>query len=651
MTATAAAVKSDGNVFDLWHKRLGHPSPKVVELIPNIGSSRSDALCNKACDVCLRAKQCRESFPISINKTMVIFQLIHCDLWGPYRTISHCGARYFLTIVDDYSRAVWIYLLEEKKEVFTRMCQFFAMVERQFGKQVKVVRSDNGTEFVCMDSYFQNHGIVHETSCTGTPQQNGRVERKNRHILNVARALRFQAHLPIKFWGECVLTAGYLINRTPSIVLHGKTPYEMLYNKPPSLNHLRVFGSLCYVHNRDSKRDKFASRSRRCVFLGYPYGKKGWRVYDLELGVFLTSRDVVFSESEFPCAESQNSAPKHIDIEKDNLAPWNSVDDDDEMEIAQADFESRKDPERYRRLVGRLIYLSVTRPELSYCVHTLAQFMQHPRQEHWDAALRVVRYLKAMKDKQWQQAMQAEIQALENNGTWTLEPLPPGKKAIGCKWVYRIKYNSDGSIERFKARLVILGNNQVEGLDYNETFAPVAKMVTVRTLLAVAAARKWELHQMDVHNAFLHGDLEEEVYMKLPPGFRSQASGKVCRLRKSLYGLKQAPRCWFAKLAGALKRYGFAQSSSDHSLFTLQRERVQLHVLVYVDDLVISGNDNVVIKAFKLYLNVCFHMKDLGMLKYFLGIEVAHPERYRRLVGRLIYLSVTRPELSYCLGV
>nr|KYP76764.1 Copia protein [Cajanus cajan] len=201
---------------------------------------------------------------------------------------------------------------------------------------------------------------------------------------------------------------------------------------------------------------------------------------------------------------------------------------------------------------------------------------------------------------------------------------------------------------------------------------------------------------MDVHNAFLHGDLEEEVYMKLPPGFRSQASGKVCRLRKSLYGLKQAPRCWFAKLDGALKRYGFAQSSSDHLLFTLQRERVQLYVLVYVDDLVISGNDNAAIKVFKLYLNACFHMKDLGMLKYFLGIEVARnstgiflcqrkyaldiisevgllgakpasfpmdqhhqlplakgallpdPERYHRLVGRLIYLSVTRPELSYC---
>ncbi|PNX60707.1 chloroplastic group IIA intron splicing facilitator CRS1 chloroplastic-like, partial [Trifolium pratense] len=159
----------------------------------------------------------------------------------------------------------------------------------------------------------------------------------------------------------------------------------------------------------------------------------------------------------------------------------------------------------------------------------------------------------AAKDERWREAMQQEIQALESNGTWTFEPLPPGKKAIGCKWVYKIKYHSDGSVERFKARLVILGNNQIEGLDYNETFAPVAKMVTVRMFLAVAVAKQWELHQMDVHNAFLHGDLEEEVYMKLPPGFHSSTPGHVCRLRKSLYGLRQAPRCWFSKLTGALK--------------------------------------------------------------------------------------------------
>jgi len=292
-----------------------------------------------------------------------------------------------------------------------------------------------------------------------------------------------------------------------------------------------------------------------------------------------------------------------------------------------------------------------------------------------------------------------EIQALQDNGTWQITTLPPGKQALGCKWIYRIKYHSDGSIERFKARLVILGNHQVEGMDFNETFAPVAKMVTIRTVLAVAAVKDWELHQMDVHNAFLHGDLEEDVYMKLPPGFSMQYRGMVCKLRKSLYGLRQAPRCWFAKLSAALLEYGFQQSSSDHSLFILRRLQVQLVVLVYVDDLLIAGNDSLATQRFKDYLHTCFHMKDLGKLKYFLGVEVArspigiflskrkyaldiiretgllgsrpsstpleenhrlalaegpmlsNPNQYRRLVGRLIYLCFTRPDLTYSVHV
>ncbi|PNY08247.1 pentatricopeptide repeat-containing protein mitochondrial-like [Trifolium pratense] len=148
-------------------------------------------------------------------------------------------------------------------------------------------------------------------------------------------------------------------------------------------------------------------------------------------------------------------------------------------------------------------------------------------------------------------------------------------------------------------------------------------MFTVRTVLAVAADKNWELHQMDVHNAFLHGDLEEDVYMKLPPGLMKQENGLVCKLHKSLYGLRHAPRCWFSKLSAALKQYGLHQSYSDYSLFSMQKDNVQLVVLVYVDDLIVSGNDSTAIHQFKLYLNRCFHTKDLGRLKYFLGVEVA----------------------------
>lgn len=295
--------------------------------------------------------------------------------------------------------------------------------------------------------------------------------------------------------------------------------------------------------------------------------------------------------------------------------------------------------------------------------------------------------------------MQSEIRALEDNHTWSLVDLPPGKKVLGSRWVYKIKHNSDGSIERLKARLVVFGNHQVEGIDYSETFAPVAKMPTVRVFLAVAAVRGWILHQMDVHNAFLHGDLTKEVYMRLPSGFSASDPNKVCRLHKSLYGLKQAPRCWFTKLTAALTAYGFVQSYSDYSLFSYVREKVELHVLIYVDDMIVSGSDLGALEALKKYLSSCFHMKDLGVLRYFLGIEVARSsegislcqrkyvvdiitecgllgsrpagflmesnhklaestsapledaEAYRRLVGRLIYLSFTRPDLAYSVHI
>ena len=287
--------------------------------------------------------------------------------------------------------------------------------------------------------------------------------------------------------------------------------------------------------------------------------------------------------------------------------------------------------------------------------------------------------------------------AHEELGTWDLATLPPGKTAIASKWVHRIKYNADGTIERHKSRLVGCGNRQVAGEDYDETFAPVVKMTTVRSLLSLVAAKGWEVHQMDVHNAFLHGDLEEEVYMRLPQGFTHPDPRKVCRLRKAIYGLKQAPRCWFAKLSTALVKFGFVQAYSDYSLFTYTKGSKEVRVLIYVDDLVLASNDMQLLTKFKTYLGECFRMKDLGKLKYFLGIEVARaadgiflsqrkyaldiikdcgllgakpvsipveqnhhlaadkgplfsdPKKYRRLVGRLVYLAVTRPELCYAI--
>nr|KYP42659.1 Copia protein [Cajanus cajan] len=440
---------------------------------------------------------------------------------------------------------VLVFLLREKFETATHLINFCKMIQTQFEDKVKTIRSDNGTGFVNsrIQYFIQNEGIIHETSCIATPQQNGRVERKHRHILNVACALQFHANLPLNFWGECILVVVHLINRTPTTTNKGITPYEMLYGKPPSYEHIKVIGSI----------------------------------------------------------------------------------------------------------------LSHDEPK------TFSQAVLSPHRR------------KAM-------ALES-IKALEDNNTWSLEPLPEGKKLVGCKWVYKIKYTGNGEIDKYKVRLVAKGYTQVEGEDFKETFAPVAKMTIVHCLLSIEEVKNWELHQMDVSNAFLHGDLNEEVYMVTLPNYVVPNSKHICRLRKSLYGLRQASRNWYGKLSQAFIQYGFKQSHVDHNLFTYSFGSIFLATLFYVDDLVIASNDTSTCNNFKAYLIECFQMKDLGKLKYFLGLELSHgntglflcqhkytldilkecglldckpsgfPPQYRRLVGRLIYLTNTRPEITYSLHV
>ncbi|GJY53568.1 ribonuclease H-like domain-containing protein [Tanacetum coccineum] len=291
------------------------------------------------------------------------------------------------------------------------------------------------------------------------------------------------------------------------------------------------------------------------------------------------------------------------------------------------------------------------------------------------------------------------METLNRNQTWEITDLPKGKRPIGCKWIYKIKYKSNGEIERYKARLVAKGFSQREGIDYDETFYHVVKMSTVRCLIAVVVKNKCPLFQLDVNNAFLYGELEEDVYMKIPEGYASKSNeNKVCKLKKSLYGLKQAPRKWNEKLVGVLSECGFTQSLNDHSLFVKSFDNVFISILVYVDDIIISGNHLNEINMFKSFLSSKFQFKGLGKLKYFLGIKVLEygndiclSQRkyciellhefgmlgckptsvpmepnivlnfevnnddlalnnitgYYKLVGKLIYLTHTRPDIAY----
>jgi histone deacetylase 1/2 len=304
----------------------------------------------------------------------------------------------------------------------------------------------------------------------------------------------------------------------------------------------------------------------------------------------------------------------------------------------------------------------------------------------------------ALNDPHWRAAMQEEYNALMENQTWTLVPSSSNKNLIDCKWVYRIKHRADGTIDRYKARLVAKGFKQRYGIDYEDTFSPVVKIATIRTVLSIAVSRDWSLRQLDVKNAFLHGVLEEEVYMKQPPGFEHpDTPHHVCRLDKALYGLKQAPRAWYSRLSAKLQDLGFLPSKADTSLFLYNKSGVTIFVLIYVDDIIVTSSSDHAIAALLKDLNAHFAIKDLGALHFFLGIEVqrtahsllltqakyAHdllakvgmldcksaptplssseplslhegtplgPEdssQYRSIVGALQYLTLTRPDLSF----
>jgi histone deacetylase 1/2 len=233
-------------------------------------------------------------------------------------------------------------------------------------------------------------------------------------------------------------------------------------------------------------------------------------------------------------------------------------------------------------------------------------------------------YRGALSEPAWRSAMEAEFDALISNRTWTLVPRPPGTNIVGSKWIFKTKFRPDGSVDKHKACLVARGFTQQQGIDYHDTFSPVVKPVTVCLVLSLAISRGWCLRQIDVSNAFLHGFVEEDVYMESSLPVLRILPQHVCKLQKALYGLKQSPRAWYACLSDRLLQLGFIPSKADTSLFIYDRRGCQIYMLVYVDDIVIAGSSSSAVDHVVHTLSATFPIKDLGRLEYFLGIEAAY---------------------------
>jgi hypothetical protein len=285
---------------DLWHYRLGHPSNSRIRLIQSIVPAISCKQ-NEICSICPLAKQHKLPFPVSVSVSEFPFDLLHCDIWGPMATSSINGSKLFLTIVDDCTRFTWVHLMQHKSQTASIIHSFSNMVQTQFKTKIKCIRSDNGSEFHMKD-FFSTQGIIHQLSCVETPQQNAIVERKHQHLLNVARSLRFQSHLPLQFWSDCILSAAHIINRIPTPLFSNKSSYQLLFSKVPSYSHLKVFGCLAYVSTLSRNRTKFDPRATPCIFIGYPHNMKGYKFYNLQNQSVIISRNAIFHETIFPYA-------------------------------------------------------------------------------------------------------------------------------------------------------------------------------------------------------------------------------------------------------------------------------------------------------------------------------------------------------------
>lgn len=707
-----------------WHQRLAHPhEPLLRRLISSFNLPVSSNKFPNVCDSCQLGKSHRFPLGSSHIASSTPFELIYSDVWGPSPKFSINGNRYFVLFIDDCTKYVWIYFLSHKSQVFTTFVQFRTMIETQFNAKIKHLQSDWGGEFRNVSNFLKQHGISHRISCPYTQEQNGAVERRNRIIIEKGLTLLAQSSLPHDFWEHAFKTATYLHNRTITPTLHYHSPYQKLYHKDPNYGFLKTFGCLCYPFLRPYNNHKIDFRSLPCVFLGYSTSHKGYLCFHKPTERIYVARHVVFNESIFPYFVSSNNSTPNLSTPASTELNSNLLEQAVGLPTPSATFQTEP-------AIQPTIQPSPTIPPTSHSLPNFSPPPAPPQQQLFPSHYRPAQssthpmttraqtgslkpkilattlkpepdprtYKQALKHKHWQDAMTVEYNALVKNGTWSLVPCPTNVNVVGCKWIYRTKRKSDGSIERHKARLVAQGFSQQAGKDFFETFSPVVKPTTIRLVLSIALSNQWCLRQLDINNAFLNGELSEVVYMRQPKGFEdSHHPDHVCQLRKALYGLKQAPRAWFTKLKHYLVTQGFRACQSDTSLFVHHSAAATIYILVYVDDLIITGTDSGLINNFIINLNKVFALKDQGELHYFLGLQITRtssgvqltqegyvrdilestnmsaaapittpadpqhrlvragdpfddPALYRRTVGSLQYATITRPDITYAVN-
>ena len=675
----------------IWHKRAGHVSMKTISKISQLDLVRGLPKINfekdKICEACARGKQVKSSFKSNnIVSTKRPLELLHIDLFGPVRTASLAGKQYGFVIVDDYSRYTWVLFLKHKDEAFEAFVKFCNLVQNEKESNIISVRSDHGGEFenLSFKTFFDNKGISHNFSCARTPQQNGVVERKNRTLQEMARTMINESNVEKYFWAEAINTSCYIVNRVSFRKILNKTPYELWKNRKPNISYFHIFGCFCYILNDKENLGKFDSKSDKGIFLGYATNSKGYKIYNLRNQTMEISMHVIFDEFDDLVTNKED--------DEEILKNQEIISNTDQASSSQT-------PPKSWKLVGDHPPEQIIGNTFDG-IRTRLSFKENDNNMAMISHIEPKNIQEAICEESWVKAMKEELSQFEKNKVWNLVSKPQGHSIIGTRWVFRNKLDEEGRVIRNKARLVAQGYNQQEGIDYDETFAPVARLEAIHILLAYASHKNIKLFQMDVKSAFLNGFLNEEVYVHQPPGFENTDNpNHVFKLTKALYGLKQAPRAWYERLSTFLIENNFSRGKIDTTLFRKNDKSNFLIVQIYVDDIIFGSTNEKMCEDFSGLMQSEFEMSMMGELRFFLGLQIKqetngificqekyikdllkkykmneakimvtpmHPsssldkdeegksvseKEYKGMIGSLLYLTASRPYIVFAVGL
>jgi hypothetical protein len=616
---------------------------------------------------------------LSNNKDFDMLEKITSDLCGPINPNTYNKYKYFITFLDKKTRFLKLKLLRTKDEAYRAFVEFKEREENnKDNKRIRIYATDNGTEFINnkFKSYLINHGITHQLSLVYTLESNGLAERINRTILNKVRCLLFNSNLPKELWGEAAITATYLYNRTPHSKLDFKTPYELKYNQRPDISHIKTFGSIAFYKNKHNIK-KLDPRANKGILIGL--GQNMYKIWDINNKKFIWSRDVTILENKFinnnnsiDILEDNNEIELEVEY-NDNNSPQDIRDTRDMRDMR--DIRDTRDINNNNSSNNNILNPSnieniIENNNIPNSQETSSSYTLDNDNNNDNSAFDIDElalivnlnnepnnYKEAISspnNKEWIEAMQKEINELNRQNTWNLATLPDNRTTLRGKWVYKIKTDINNNIIKYKARWVVKGFNQVLGIDYLDTFSTTCKPELYRTIFILAMQNRWNLHQYDVKNAFVHADIDKEIYIEQLIGFEKEAYIKddyklinnisfagnkrlktdnisssnksitnnklVCKLNKALYGLKQSPRLWYKYLLDACKEHGFIILPFDKAIFI--HEEYKIIIICHIDDLIITGPNETKLNNIITKLSNKLKLEYIGLINQFLGMEI-----------------------------